>query len=55
MPADWKQTLEKYPLRFGFDDGKVVAVCPSQKDPVWAVNVKRAILSGFQSLGKPQP
>uniref|UniRef100_A0A914RS96 Vitellogenin domain-containing protein n=1 Tax=Parascaris equorum TaxID=6256 RepID=A0A914RS96_PAREQ len=32
------------------DDGEVVGVCPSDGDPVWSVNLKRAILSTFQSL-----
>uniref|UniRef100_A0A158R520 Vitellogenin domain-containing protein n=1 Tax=Syphacia muris TaxID=451379 RepID=A0A158R520_9BILA len=49
VQSDWKQILEKYPLKFGFNDGKVLSVCPSAEDPVWAVNMKRAILSIFQT------
>uniref|UniRef100_A0A914ZTX6 Vitellogenin n=2 Tax=Parascaris TaxID=6254 RepID=A0A914ZTX6_PARUN len=50
VPRDWAQILERHQLRFGFDDGEVVGVCPSDGDPVWSVNLKRAILSTFQSL-----
>ncbi|VDM50955.1 unnamed protein product [Toxocara canis] len=50
VPQQWAQILERHPLRFGFDNGEVVAVCPSDGDPVWAVNLKRAVLSTFQSM-----
>lgn len=47
---EWSGVLEKFPLRFAFDDGKVEAVCPHEGDPPWAVNVKRAVLSAFQVI-----
>lgn len=46
---EWSHILERSPLRFAFDDGEVKAVCPHDGDPTWAVNIKRAILSAFQT------
>ncbi|KAM3718740.1 putative apolipophorin protein [Dirofilaria immitis] len=46
---DWSSILERSSLRFAFDDGEVKAVCPDDNDPTWAVNIKRAILSAFQT------
>lgn len=41
--------LEKYPLRFSFQDGVVASVCPHEDDKVWAVNIKKGILSALQN------
>ncbi|VDO63167.1 unnamed protein product [Onchocerca flexuosa] len=46
---EWSHILERSSLRFAFDDGEVKAVCPHDGDPTWAVNIKRAILSAFQT------
>ncbi|VDK85846.1 unnamed protein product [Litomosoides sigmodontis] len=47
--GDWSAILERSSLRFAFDDGEVKAICPHNTDPIWAVNIKRAILSAFQT------
>ncbi|XP_053394173.1 apolipophorins-like [Mercenaria mercenaria] len=43
------QTLEKYPLRFSFQDGRIESVCPAEKEEAWAVNIKKGILSSLQN------
>lgn len=43
-----KKLIEKYSLRFGFDDGRVVGVCSNNKDHEFALNVKKGILSSLQ-------
>lgn len=43
------QTLEKYPLRFSFQDGRIESVCPSTREETWAVNIKKGILSSLQN------
>ncbi|KAF2356430.1 Lipid transport protein N-terminal [Trinorchestia longiramus] len=40
------------PLRFGFDDGRITAVCPAKDEPLWVLNFKRALLSTFQNSMK---
>lgn len=50
VPSIWAQQLESKQLLFGFDNGEVTSICPSQDDPVWAVNFKRAVLSVFQTI-----
>ena len=47
--AEFAQALEKNPLRFAFVSGQVEAVCPTEGEETWALNVKRAILSGLQN------
>ncbi|VDN85168.1 unnamed protein product, partial [Brugia pahangi] len=47
---DWSAILERSSLRFAFDDGKVIAICPNNTDPIWAINIKRSILSTFQII-----
>jgi len=49
---DLKQQLESQPLQFGFDDGKIVGVCPSVEDELWAINVKKSIISALQMTAK---
>ena len=40
--------LEKYPLRFGLNEGRISGVCPTGDDPVWVLNLKKAVLSNLQ-------
>ncbi|VBB31264.1 unnamed protein product, partial [Acanthocheilonema viteae] len=47
--SDWSSILERSSLRFAFDNGEVKAICPHDTDPIWAINIKRAILSAFQT------
>ncbi|KAK3927268.1 Apolipophorin, partial [Frankliniella fusca] len=47
--AEFKKQLEAQPLRFAFQDGVVDELCPAQADPVWALNIKRGVLSAFQN------
>jgi len=49
---DLQQQLESQPLQFGFDDGRVVGVCPSVEDELWVVNVKKSIISALQMTAK---
>jgi hypothetical protein len=43
------QTLENFPLRFSFQDGRIETVCPSEREEPWAVNIKKGILSSLQN------
>jgi hypothetical protein len=47
--AEFKVALEQHPLRFAFDDGEVRELCPAPSDEVWALNIKRGVLSMFQN------
>ena len=47
--AEFRAALEKNALRFAFISGHVEAVCPSESDDTWVLNVKRAILSTLQN------
>jgi len=47
--AKFSEDLQKNPLRFGFVDGEIVAVCPAKDEPRWALNYKRGVLSTFQN------
>ncbi len=47
-----KQKLESQPLQFGFDDGRIVGVCPSVEDELWAIDVKKSIISALQITAK---
>ncbi|KAL4608230.1 hypothetical protein GN956_G25229 [Arapaima gigas] len=51
-----REALERNPLMFSLRDGKVVQVCPWEGDPVWGLNIKRAIVSMLQTshTGDPQ-
>ncbi|XP_058251674.1 apolipophorins isoform X3 [Hemibagrus wyckioides] len=44
-----REALEKKPLRFLLQGGKVTALCPQGTEQVWALNIKRAILSMLQT------
>ncbi|KAK0089741.1 hypothetical protein PV326_004381 [Microctonus aethiopoides] len=50
--AEFKEKLERYNLRFAFEDGHVHELCPNSNDAIWAVNIKRGILSMFQNTMK---
>ncbi|XP_015599666.1 uncharacterized protein LOC107269849 [Cephus cinctus] len=50
--AEFKSSLEKYPLRFAFDDGHILEVCPHPQDAIWVVNLKRGVLSMLQNTMK---
>ncbi|KAL8597069.1 hypothetical protein ACOMHN_057558 [Nucella lapillus] len=41
--------LQRQPLRFSFQDGVVEELCPSGEEALWALNVKRGVLSAFQN------
>jgi len=45
----FKQSLENNPLRFAFIDGKIENICPTAGEEIWALNIKRGILSTFQN------
>lgn len=47
--AEFKAGLERYALRFAFDDGLVRELCPAGREPVWALNLKRGLLSMLQN------
>ena len=44
-----KRGLEDNTLHFALSAGKVTDVCPEEAEPVWALNIKRAILSSLQN------
>ncbi|KAJ1524178.1 hypothetical protein ONE63_010704 [Megalurothrips usitatus] len=46
---EFKRQLEARPLQFAFQDGVVDELCPTPGDSVWALNVKRGVLSAFQN------
>lgn len=50
--ADFKKSMEQYPIRFAFQDGKIQEVCPHPKEPTWVLNLKKGILSMFQNTMK---
>lgn len=45
----FSQALERFPMRLSYQDGVVSAVCPTEADPTWVVNVKKGILSALQN------
>jgi hypothetical protein len=42
------QSLEAFPLHFGYDDGVVTDVCSVAGDQQWALDVKKAVVSALQ-------
>ncbi|KAG7207006.1 hypothetical protein KM043_000897 [Ampulex compressa] len=50
--AEFRLNLERFSLRFAFDDGQIREVCPNRRDPAWAVNLKRGALSMLQNTMK---
>ncbi|KAI4492782.1 hypothetical protein M0804_002573 [Polistes exclamans] len=47
--AEFKASLERFTLRFAFDDGRINEVCPDRRETVWALNLKRGVLSMLQN------
>ncbi|XP_041357844.1 uncharacterized protein LOC121374798 [Gigantopelta aegis] len=45
----FRQTLERNPLRFSFQDGVIEDLCPSDDEEPWALNVKRGVLTVLQN------
>ncbi|KAG8432922.1 hypothetical protein GDO86_017258 [Hymenochirus boettgeri] len=43
-----RDELEKQPLHFSYQDGRIHKLCPSREEPTWALNAKRGILSVLQ-------
>ena len=46
---EFRAALEKKPLRFDFQDGRVDEICFDVTEPTWVINVKRGVLSTFQN------
>ncbi|XP_073779106.1 uncharacterized protein si:dkeyp-106c3.1 isoform X4 [Danio rerio] len=44
-----RESLEKNPLRFSLEGGKVTMFCPQEAEQVWTLNIKRSILSMIQT------
>lgn len=47
--SEFKASLERYALRFTFDDGLIHELCPDRREPIWTLNIKRGILSILQN------
>ncbi|XP_015122764.1 uncharacterized protein LOC107045138 [Diachasma alloeum] len=48
----FKEQLQKYSLRFAFEDGLVRELCPHPRETIWSLNIKRGILSMLQNTMK---
>ncbi|XP_070169221.1 uncharacterized protein Apoltp isoform X2 [Polyergus mexicanus] len=46
---EFKTRLERFTLRFTFDDGLIHELCPNRREPVWTLNLKRGMLSMLQN------
>ncbi|XP_065125287.1 uncharacterized protein [Paramisgurnus dabryanus] len=44
-----RESLEKNPLRFSLEGGKVTKLCPQEAEQVWTLNIRRSILSMLQT------
>ncbi|XP_029970975.1 apolipophorins-like [Salarias fasciatus] len=44
-----RESLERARLKFSLQGGKVTALCLQEGEQVWALNIKRAILSMLQT------
>jgi hypothetical protein len=51
-PKEMQDLLQLNPLQFGSFDGKVLGVCPADNEEIWALNVKKSILSALQMTAK---
>lgn len=49
---DFGVDLEREPLRFSFQDGRIHDICPVENENTWALNIKRGFLSAFQNSMK---
>jgi hypothetical protein len=47
--TDFKAGLERFPVRFSFQDGGIEDICLSGDEPTWVLNAKRGIISLFQN------
>lgn len=50
--AELRDVLERYPLRFSYQDGRVDNLCPALGETPRALNIKKAILSLLQNSMK---
>nr|XP_002124291.1 uncharacterized protein LOC100186072 [Ciona intestinalis] len=46
--SEWETSLQRNPLHFNFQDGRIPEICSSNDDPTWVLNIKRGMLSAFQ-------
>lgn len=44
-----RRSLERQSLRFAFHDGLVADLCPDTDEDLWALNMKRGVLTSFQN------
>eukprot|EP00916_Digyalum_oweni_P025904 GHVL01042641.1.p1 GENE.GHVL01042641.1~~GHVL01042641.1.p1 ORF type:complete len:511 (+),score=24.16 GHVL01042641.1:148-1680(+) len=44
-----RRALEGQSLRFAFHDGAVGELCPGDDEDIWALNIKRGVLTSFQN------
>ncbi|KAH0631886.1 hypothetical protein JD844_019780 [Phrynosoma platyrhinos] len=44
-----REALEQHRLLFCFHNGKIQKIFPQEKEPTWVLNIKRGILSAFQT------
>jgi len=47
--SEFKANLERFELKFTFDDGLIQELCPDRREPVWSLNLKRGVLSMLQN------
>lgn len=47
--AEFNANMERFTLRFAFDDGRIDELCPDKREPTWALNLKRGVLSMLQN------
>ncbi|XP_046361600.2 uncharacterized protein LOC124138779 [Haliotis rufescens] len=47
--GEFKRNLERFPLRFSFQDGVVEELCPADGETTWALNIKRGLLTAVQN------
>lgn len=50
--AEFKNILQNNVLKFVFIDGSIRELCPSSSDEVWALNLRRGVLSMLQNTMK---
>lgn len=47
--TEFKSSLESNTLRFAFNDGVIRELCPVPNDEIWALNIRRGVLSMLQN------
>ena len=50
---DFDQGLTMHPVQFSMENGQVQLVCNHPREPEWATNIKKGIISSFQSSFLP--